>query len=51
MFIVNSDPNVDGLADAGVAILRAFNYIRKNENSVKALSFVTDVSWNMLLHI
>ena len=44
VFVVNSDPEVDGLADPGVAILRAFNYIRKNDNAVKALSFITDVS-------
>ena len=44
MFVVNTDKQVTGLQDAGVAILRAFNYIRKKQTASKALSFITDVS-------
>ncbi len=48
MFVVNDDDSVDGTQDAGVAMLRAFNYIRKKENPVKALSFITDVgTWGV----
>ena len=43
VFVVNADEKVDGNLDAGVALLRAFNYIAKHDNPVKALSFLTDV--------
>jgi len=41
--VVNSSSEVDGMHDAGVALMRAFNYVIKQENPVKALSFLTDI--------
>ena len=52
MLVVDQDAT-DGMSDAGVALFRAFNYIRKNHTPVKALSFITDVSyylWKQMLH-
>jgi len=43
VFVVNNSEKVDGHSDAGVALLRAFNYITKTESAAKALSFLTDV--------
>jgi hypothetical protein len=44
VFVVNKEENVDGNKDVGVALLRAFNYIMKQDSATKALSFLTDVS-------
>lgn len=44
LFIVNQDPEVDGMEDAGVALYRAFSYLSKEERPIKALEFITDVS-------
>ncbi len=41
MLVVSQD--ADARSDAGVALLRAFNYINENVSPVKALSFITDV--------
>jgi len=43
VFVVNTAEQVDGRRDVGVAVYRAFNYIRVHESAVKALSFLTDV--------
>ena len=53
VFVVNKDENVDGNTDAGVALVRAFNYIMKQHGAAKALSFLTDVSkdWLSLIFI
>ena len=47
MFVVNSDPDVDGTQDAGVALLRAFNFVKAKLNIAQALSFLTDVGRSM----
>lgn len=44
VFIVNFDLEADPLEDVGIAISRAFDYIRQENDFPKALSFVTDVS-------
>jgi len=43
VFVVNTADEIDGRRDVGVAVYRAFNYIRTHESAVKALSFLTDV--------
>lgn len=43
VFVVNQDESVDGNTDAGVAMLRAFNFISQRDGPVKALSFLTDI--------
>ncbi|XP_056004849.1 UDP-glucose:glycoprotein glucosyltransferase 1-like isoform X3 [Ostrea edulis] len=43
VFIVNFDLEADPLEDVGIAISRAFDYIRQENDFPKALSFVTDV--------
>ena len=43
VLVVDQDAT-DGMNDPGVAMFRAFNYIRENHTPVKALSFITDVS-------
>ena len=45
VFVVNFDLGVDPHEDAGVALSRAFDYIRQEHTFPKALSFVTDVSF------
>ena len=44
VFKVNFDKEVLAKDDAGVAMSRAYDYIRQEENFPKALSFITDVS-------
>lgn len=44
MFIVNSDDEVDGTNDAGVALWRTFNYIAKEHDVLQAFISVTHVS-------
>ncbi|BFZ00634.1 hypothetical protein BsWGS_03673 [Bradybaena similaris] len=43
VFAVNSNPNVTGLTDPGVALARAFNFIMIDQDAAKGLSFITDV--------
>ncbi|KAL3846980.1 hypothetical protein ACJMK2_017920, partial [Sinanodonta woodiana] len=43
VFVVNSDPDVTGKDDAGVALTNAFDYIRQEISPSKGLSFITDV--------
>lgn len=43
VFAVNSDASVSGRADAGVAMLNAFNYVAQRSTPIDALSFITDV--------
>ncbi|ELU12397.1 hypothetical protein CAPTEDRAFT_227323 [Capitella teleta] len=43
VLVVNSDPEVDPMTDAGVAMYRAFNYIKTQDSPAKALSFITDI--------
>lgn len=44
MFIVNTDDEVDGTNDAGVALWRAFNYITKEHDVSQAFISLTHVS-------
>lgn len=43
VFGVTSDVKKNGLNDAGIAILNAFNYISEVKNAYHGLSFITDV--------
>ena len=47
LLVVNPDLDVDGSTDAGVALFRAFNYLSEEERPLKALEFITEVSWEM----
>ena len=40
---VNSDPEVSGRDDAGVAILNAFNFVSQRSSGSDGLSFITDL--------
>jgi len=40
---VNSDRQLTGLEDAGVAVSNAFNYVSQRTNAYDALSFITDL--------
>lgn len=44
MFIVNTDDEVDGNSDAGVALWRAFNYITEERDVSEAFVSIVDVS-------
>lgn len=44
VFVVNNDDDVDGMRDAGVAMLRAFNYIAEEVNNQMAFDAVVSVS-------
>ncbi|CAH1780753.1 unnamed protein product [Owenia fusiformis] len=43
VFVVSDDPELDGFSDLGIALLRAFNFIKNDKDLNKALSFITDV--------
>lgn len=45
MFIVNTDDEVDGKNDAGVALWRAFNYITEEHGVSQAFISIVHVSW------
>ena len=49
VFIVENDPELKGTEHAGVAMAGAFRYISKEHSPSKALSFVTDVSFDYYL--
>jgi len=43
--LVNDDDDVSGLEDAGVALVRAYNYVRDElDDNGKSLSFLAGVS-------
>lgn len=44
MFVVNDSDDVDGMQDAGVALLRAFNYIASDVDNQMAFDAVISVS-------
>lgn len=44
MFVVSDDDDIDGMQDAGVALVRAFNYIRDEVDSQGAFEAVISVS-------
>lgn len=44
MFIVNTDDEVDGKNDAGVALWRAFNYITEEHGVSQAFISIVHVS-------
>ncbi|XP_013416185.1 UDP-glucose:glycoprotein glucosyltransferase 1 isoform X2 [Lingula anatina] len=43
LFVVNNEKEVDGEQDAGVALYRAFNFVKTANTVSAALSFLTDV--------
>ena len=47
MLVVNPDTVVDATKDAGVAMVRAFNFVNAQDGPAKALSFITDVSGDL----
>ena len=44
VFVVNDEDDVDGMQDAGVAMLRAFNYITDDEDDQHAFDAIISVS-------
>lgn len=44
VFVVNDDDDVDGMQDAGVAVLRAFNYVAEESDNQMAFDVVVSVS-------
>ncbi len=44
VFVVNDSDEVDGMQDAGVALLRAFNYIADDVDSQMAFDAIVSVS-------
>lgn len=44
MFVVSDDDDIDGMQDTGVALVRAFNYIRDEVDSQGAFEAVISVS-------
>lgn len=44
VFVVSQDDDVDGMQDAGVALVRAYNYIREEADSQSAFEAVISVS-------
>ena len=43
VFVVNKEREVEGMKDAGVAMVRAFNFIKQDKSAADGLSFFTDV--------
>lgn len=50
VFVTNSESQVDGYKDPGVALFRAHNYIKQKSSAAKALSFLTDVSFDNAIY-
>lgn len=44
MFVVSDEDDVDGMQDAGVALIRAYNYIKDEVDSQSAFDAVVSVS-------
>lgn len=44
MFVVSDEDDIDGMQDAGVALVRAFNYISDEVDSQSAFDAVISVS-------
>ena len=44
VFIVNDDDDVDGADDAGVAMVRAFNFALMEDDGAKAMDLITRVN-------
>lgn len=44
MFVVSDGDDIDGMQDAGVALVRAYNYIRDEVDSQSAFDAVVSVS-------
>lgn len=44
VFVVSDEDDVDGMQDAGVALVRAYNYIRDESDSQSAFEAVISVS-------
>ena len=44
VFVVDNSEKVDGLKDVGVALLRAYNYVKEEEDqNEKSLQFIFEV--------
>ncbi|XP_066454002.1 UDP-glucose:glycoprotein glucosyltransferase 1 isoform X3 [Eleutherodactylus coqui] len=43
VFVVNGDEEVDGLQDAGVALLRTFNYVADEEDNYQAFQMIVSI--------
>lgn len=43
IFVVNDSEDVDGMQDAGVAILRAYNYVAQEVDDYHAFQILTHV--------
>ena len=50
VLVVDQDAT-DGMNDAGVALFREFNYIGEKHTPAKALSFITNVSKDILVFL
>lgn len=44
MFVVSDEDDIDGMQDAGVALVRAYNYITEEVDSQNAFEAVMSVS-------
>ena len=44
VFAVNNNASLTGRDDAGVALARVFEFIKSDQSSSNALTFITDVS-------
>lgn len=44
MFVVSDEDDIDGMQDAGVALVRAYNYISEEVDSQSAFEAVISVS-------
>lgn len=50
MFVVNVEDDVDGMQDAGVAMLRAFNYVAEEVDNQMAFDAIVSVSRTLEAH-
>lgn len=50
MFVVSDEDDIDGMQDAGVALVRAYNYISDEVDSQSAFEAVISVSRHTHTH-
>lgn len=50
VFVVNVEDDVDGMQDAGVAMLRAFNYVAEEVDNQMAFDAIVSVSRTLEAH-
>lgn len=46
MFVVDDTDEIDGKEDAGVAMMRLFNFMIIDDGAKEALTLMTQVKWN-----